>query len=117
MSNITGENNSAFNLWYASEHVITGNYVEGIPYNAFNLNATSGSVVFTNNTIKDIGQSGFQIANSAAGDVNVEIKDNSFEEIGNSAIRLYGDMRLTWKLPAILWRAIALQSILLTQKM
>ena len=92
VSNITGENNSAFNLWYASEHVITGNYVEGIPYNAFNLNATSGPVVFTNNTIKDIGQSGFQIANSAADDVNVEIKDNSFEEIGNSAIRLYGDI-------------------------
>ena len=92
VSNITGENNSAFNLWYASKHVITGNYVEGIPYNAFNLNATSGPVVFTNNTIKDIGQSGFQIANSAADDVNVEIKDNSFEEIGNSAIRLYGDI-------------------------
>ena len=62
----TAKTASAFNLWYAEEHIIMGNVVEDVDYNAFNLNDTVGDVTFMDNKISSVGQNGFQIANSAA---------------------------------------------------
>lgn len=91
VTGITGENKSAFNLWYASEHEITGNYVDNINFNAFNLNQTQGNVTFTGNTIKNVGGNGFQIADSAGAGATVIIDDNDFENIEGAAVRIYGD--------------------------
>ena len=83
-----GGSQSAFNLWGVVGHKITGNYVEDVAFNAFNLDATYGDVLFENNTIKNVGANGFQIANSAEDDATVEILDNTFDGVKQNAIYL-----------------------------
>lgn len=63
----TAKTASAFNLWYAEEHIIMGNVVEDVDYNAFNLNDTVGDVTFMDNKISSVGQNGFQIAELRCG--------------------------------------------------
>ena len=81
---------SAFNLWYAEEHIIMGNVVESVDYNAFNLNDTVGDVTFMDNKISYVGQNGFQIANSAAEGALVEIGNNVFTNVDGNAIYFLG---------------------------
>ena len=81
---------SAFNLWYAEEHIIMGNVVESVDYNAFNLNDTVGDVTFIENKISNVGQNGFQIANSAAEGALVEIGNNVFTNVDGNAIYFLG---------------------------
>ena len=92
VTNITGASNSAFNLWNAAEHVITDNYVENVPYNAFNLDRTTGNVTFERNTIKNVGEYGLQLANEVKGD-SVIITGNTFEGVGDgkSAVYIFSD--------------------------
>ncbi|MCI7474051.1 MAG: S-layer homology domain-containing protein [Clostridiales bacterium] len=82
VTNITGSNLSACNLWNASEHEITGNYVENINFHAFNLDSTIGNVLFENNTIKNTGKGGIQLANYTTGE-SVIIRGNTFENVAN----------------------------------
>ncbi len=89
VTNITGEN-TAFNLWAASEHEITGNVVENIGLGAFNLDSTVGDVLFENNTINNVGGCGLQIANQAT-DGTVEILDNKIDKAQDAGIRVYGN--------------------------
>ncbi len=81
---------SAFNLWYAEEHIIMGNVVEDVDYNAFNLNDTVGDVTFIENKIRNVGQNGFQIANSAAEGADVVIGNNEFSDVEGNAIYFLG---------------------------
>ena len=81
---------SAFNLWYAEEHIIMGNVVEDVDFNAFNLNDTVGDVTFIENKISNVGQNGFQIANSAAEGALVEIGNNVFTNVDGNAIYFLG---------------------------
>ena len=81
---------SAFNLWYAEEHIIMGNVVESVDYNAFNLNDTVGDVTFMDNKISYVGQNGFQIANSAAEGADVVIGNNEFTNVAGNAIYFLG---------------------------
>lgn len=92
VTDITGASNSAFNLWNASEHVITDNYVENVPYNAFNLDRTTGNVTFERNTIKNAGEYGLQLANTVSGE-SVSITGNTFEGVGDgkSAVYIFSD--------------------------
>ena len=86
----TAKTASAFNLWYAEEHIIMGNVVESVDYNAFNLNDTVGDVTFMDNKISYVGQNGFQIANSAAEGALVEIGNNVFTNVDGNAIYFLG---------------------------
>ena len=86
----TAKTASAFNLWYAEEHIIMGNVVEDVDYNAFNLNDTVGDVTFMDNKISSVGQNGFQIANSAAEGALVEIGNNVFTNVDGNAIYFLG---------------------------
>ena len=82
VTNIIGNNLSAFNLWNASEHEITGNYVENVTFHAFNLDSTVGNVLFENNIIKNTGKGGIQLANYTTGE-SVIIRNNTFENVAN----------------------------------
>ena len=86
----TAKTASAFNLWYAEEHIIMGNVVEDVDYNAFNLNDTVGDVTFMDNKISSVGQNGFQIANSAAEGADVVIGNNEFTNVAGNAIYFLG---------------------------
>ena len=86
----TAKTASAFNLWYAEEHIIMGNVVEDVDYNAFNLNDTVGDVTFMDNKISYVGQNGFQIANSAAEGADVVIGNNEFTNVAGNAIYFLG---------------------------
>ena len=86
----TAKTVSAFNLWYAEEHIIMGNVVEDVDYNAFNLNDTVGDVTFMDNKISYVGQNGFQIANSAAEGADVVIGNNEFTNVAGNAIYFLG---------------------------
>ena len=86
----TAKTASAFNLWYAEEHIIMGNVVESVDYNAFNLNDTVGDVTFMDNKISYVGQNGFQIANSAAEGADVVIGNNEFTNVAGNAIYFLG---------------------------
>ena len=93
VSGVTATNASAFNLWYANEHVITGNVVENVAFNAFNLNQTVGDVTFENNAISDVEEYGLQLANSISGENSeINIRDNSFSDVksGKAAINISG---------------------------
>ena len=88
VTNVDDTNASAFNLWYASEHVITCNYVENVNFNAVNLDQTVGNVTFSDNTIKSVGEYGLQLATSITGGM-IEITDNTFEYVKSDKSAVY----------------------------